>query len=368
MVAPSPELNTQARPPRVSRPTGPAGRSVFVLGSSHRTASLEMREQLALSSGEIGDLYHRLKATPGLEEYLVLNTCNRVEIYGVAESSEARRQVRATLCRQHHLDTDTFIRHTFQCGNHEAIEHLFAVAAGIDSQMVGETEIFGQVKAAYSEAQAAGGTGPVLNRIFQKSFAVAKWARTHTDIGRGNTSVGAVAVELAQRIFGDLQGSDVLLLGSGDVGEKTAQALQSRGAPSITVASRRRQRAQDLAHRFGGAAIDFTDVGDQLHRFDIILTSTRSATPVLGEPQVRRALQRRPARPLFLIDLALPRDIDPAAADIGNVFLYNLDDLAAIANENLETRRAAVREVEAHFRQRAWDLWLAMIRRPGGLG
>jgi glutamyl-tRNA reductase len=239
----------------------------------------------------------------------------------------------------------------------ETVRHLFEVAAGIDSQIVGEAEILGQVKAAYAEAGTRGAVGPVLNRILQKSFQAAKWIRTHTTIGQGQISTATVAVDLATQIFGRLDRTRVLVIGAGDISEKTARALQSRGAGDIMVISRRSETAGELASRVGATAATMKELDTHLAESDIVVSSTSSNSTLLTAEQAERAMRHRAHRPLFLIDLALPRDIDPACASRDNIYLYNLDDLARMAEENLSQRRAEVRRCRTVLSERAERLW-----------
>jgi len=247
--------------------------------------------------------------------------------------------------------------------NYEVAEHLFNVSAGVDSQMVGETEIFGQIKQSYAIARDKQAVGPVLNRLFQRSFKEAKWARTHTGISRGQVSIGNVTVDLAQRIFGDLEKCSLLVLGSGDVSEKTVQAFQSRGTNRITITSRSFDNAIALADQFGGTALHFNHFQRHLHEYDIVVSSTRSPGAILSRKRIASVIAARPSHPLFLIDLAIPRDIDPQSGKLNNVFLYNLDDLAEIANENLESRMKEVDSVKTSFSKKAWQVWLNILRR-----
>lgn len=335
-------------------PTGPV---LFLLGASHHTAPLAVREKLALDDARAAALAARMRALPGVQEFTLLNTCNRVEIYGVTRQPEtiaALRQAVAetTGCAPADLEGVLHLRQ-----NHDAIAHLFSVAAGLDSQVVGETEILGQVKAAYDDALARTWTGPVLNRVFQKTFQAAKHIRTHTAIGAGQISIATVAVDLAGRIFGELSASRVLVVGAGDIGLKTAQAFQSRGAASITVASRTLSNAEAAAAQTGGWAASLAELPELLATADIVASSTSAPGFVLTAELVAAAMKRRAARPLFLIDLALPRDIDPLAAKQANVFLYNLDDLAAIAEENLAQREAEAAKGHAIVAERTAALW-----------
>lgn len=337
--------------------------SLFVLGSSHHEAPLELREKFALTPARALVLQKKLSKEAYVRECLIVNTCNRIEVYGLCSIPEPENFVRDYLCGFQELERSLFDKHSFWHSNLDVIQHALEVSTGLTSQMVGETEILGQMKAAYAVARDAGCTGTVLNRLFEKSFQAAKSARTQTGITRGQISIGNVAVDLASRIFGKLSQSRVLLLGSGEVGEKTAQALKSRGASDITVSSRTIENAQKLAHEFGGAAVAFEDYADTIHHFDIIISSTAAPGAIMGKKRIHQMMKRRPECPLFLIDLALPRDIDPNVDDVENVYLYNLDDLAKIANENLELRKAEIEQARKILKSHAWTLWLQLRRR-----
>ncbi len=336
---------------------------LFLLGASHHTAPLAVREKLVLDDARAAALAARLQQTPGVNEFALLNTCNRVELYGVARGPAALTALRAALaettgCAPADLDAVLHLRQ-----NHEAVAHLFAVAAGLDSQIVGETEILGQVKTAYDKALARQWTGPVLNRVFQKTFQAAKHVRTHTGIGEGQISVASVAVDLAGKIYGDLAPVSILVVGAGDIGLKTVQAFQSRGAKSITVASRTLSKAEEAAASAGGWAASLAELPEILATSDIVASSTSAPGFVVTHDLVATAMKRRAARPLFLIDLALPRDIDPATAKLANVFLYNLDDLAKIAEGNLAQREAEVARCRAILAERTAALWPQVAQR-----
>lgn len=321
----------------------PAAPNYFVFGSSHHQTPLEVREQLAIARSKVAGLYRSLLTEARWQECLLLNTCNRVEIYGVSTATPEEnpyQQVLDHLARAQGIDTEQIRPHSFWLTGEDAVRHAFEVASGLDSQILGETEILGQVKDSYAEAAKASATGPVLNRVFQKSFQVAKWARTHTGISRGSISIGNVAAELARRVCGQLAQASVLLLGTGEVGEKTAQALLSRGAQTVTVIGRQQDKAMALAETLGGSAASFANLPRLLPQADVVIGATASPTAVLSLQMLLAAMHRRPERPMFLIDAALPRDIDPAIQNIANVYLYNLDDLACIANENLKARQA----------------------------
>ncbi len=330
---------------------------LFVIGATHHRAPLAVREKLALSAAAAAALEAEFAQIAGLREFAVLNTCNRVEFYGVAATAAAAAQISAAFCARQQFDPADFAKICLDLRGRETVQHLVEVSAGLDSQMVGETEIFGQVKDAYAAAQSRGYTGPVLNRIFQKGFQAAKHVRTHTAITEGQVSVANVAVELALNIFGGVKDTRILLLGAGEIGEKTAKAFQSRGAAALTVASRRFERAMELATALGASAMPFEQREARLAEFDVVVCATSSPDMVVPYSAARAAMDKRPARPLFFIDQALPRDVDPAVADIDNVFLYNLDDLAKIADENRAAREAEIVKCRAIVVEKADALW-----------
>ena len=330
---------------------------LFVVGVTHHTTPLELREKLALNEQTLPEFRRELAALPGLREVAVLNTCNRVEFYGVADSPATIETLQMAFCQRQGLPADEFSRIRLQATNDEAVRHLLEVASGLDSQLLGENEIFGQVKDAYAGAQAAGTVGPVLNRVFQKSFQGAKYVRTHTAITEGQISTANVAVDLALTIFGDLSRARVLLLGAGEIGEKTARAFQSRGAAQLTVASRTLQRAMELASQLDAVALPFEHIDRHVAGFDIIVCATAAPRAIVTASAVAAAMKQRPAQPLFLIDLALPRDVEPAAAERENVFLYNLDDLARIAEQNRAAREAEVGKAKAIVAEKTAALW-----------
>jgi glutamyl-tRNA reductase len=337
-----------------------AGGIFFHLGASHHTAPLALREKLTLTPEKTVALGARLGAARELREWAVLSTCNRVEFYGVAGSPAAIDHLQTEFCALLECSPADFASAARRTFGPEALRHLLAVAAGLDSQMLGETEIFGQVKDAYAGALHRGTAGPVLNRAFQKTFQAAKFVRTHTAIAEGQVSVASVAVDLALKIFGGLRTVRVLLLGAGEIGEKTARAFQSRGAETLTVASRRMERAMELAQALAASALPFAHAPGRLAEFDIVLCATSAPGVVLTHDAVSAAMRRRPARPLFFIDLALPRDVDPTVAKLPNAFLYNLDDLAKIAGENRAARESEVARAQALVAEKAGALWPRM--------
>jgi glutamyl-tRNA reductase len=330
---------------------------LFVLGATHHRAPLAIREKLSLTPESAAALQAELAGLDGLKEFAVLSTCNRVEFYGVAATGEVATQVAAAFCARQHFDPGDFAKIRLDLRGREAVQHLVEVSAGLDSQMLGETEIFGQVKDAYAAAQASGYTGPVLNRVFQKGFHAAKHVRTHTAITEGQVSVANVAVDLALNIFGGLKDTRILLLGAGEIGEKTAKAFQSRGAAALTVASRRFERAMELAATLSASAMPFEQREARLAEFDVVVCATSAPEAVISRVAAKAAMHKRPVRPLFFIDQALPRDVEPSVAEIDNVFLYNLDDLAKIAEENRAAREAEIAKCRAIVAEKAETLW-----------
>ncbi|MGH7997797.1 MAG: glutamyl-tRNA reductase [Opitutaceae bacterium] len=341
----------------------PAGRGprppcgFFVIGATHRTAPLRMRERLALSTEAEAELARELACVDGLQEFVLLSTCNRLELYGVAAHPGAIGDAESRLCAHQAIVPAEFEEIRLRREAAGALRHILEVAVGLDSQMLGETEIFGQMKRAYTTAQARGSAGPVLNRVFQKVFQGAKHVRTRTAIGAGQVGVASVAVELALNIFGNLSDRRILLLGAGEIGAKAARAFRSRGARLLTVASRRPEAADSLARELGAATLAFESREARLAEFDVIVSCTSAAGTVLSAPGVTAAMRSRPDRPLFFIDLALPRDIDPGVGRLANVFVYNLDDLAKIAEENRAARSAEVARCHALIEARADALW-----------
>ena len=328
---------------------------LFVIGATHQNAPLEVRERLALSSE--GAIRNDLASVPGLRELAVLSTCNRVEFYGVGSDDTAADSVQTAYCARQRFDPAEFERIRIRLTGRDAVLHLFEVASGLDSQLVGENEIFGQVKEAYASAQACGSTGAVLNRLFQKAFQAAKHVRASTGIASGRVSVANVAVDLAASIFGSLAAAKVLVLGTGEIGEGTARAFRSRGAEDLAVAGRRPDRAAEVAAALGAGTVLFEERDSSLVHYDIVVCSTAAPAAVLSAAAIAAAMRKRPARPLLVIDLALPRDVEASAADLQNVFLYNLDDLARIAERNRMAREAEIARCRAILTHRADGLW-----------
>jgi glutamyl-tRNA reductase len=311
---------------------------------SHADTPVEVRERVAFPSTELPTAIAALRDLPSVAEAVILSTCNRMEIYAAGPAGVSATEVEGWLRQRFGLDhTVSF----FSIRDAEAARHLFAVASGLDSMVLGETEIFGQVKAAYDAAHKAGGTARLLNRLFQKSFTAGKLVRTQTDIQRGATSVGSVAVELAGKIFGDLKDSQVMLLGAGDMSRRCAQSLQSRGARSIVVSNRNYDRAVEMATEMDGRAVHFDGWPQEAAAVDVIISSTSAPHVVITPEALAPALRRRRGRPLFIIDIAVPRDVDPRVNDLADVYLYDIDALESIAAETRTRRHLEIERCRA---------------------
>jgi glutamyl-tRNA reductase len=316
--------------------------SVVVIGLSHRSAPVELRERFAFAESRIPDALKQLRDSGLVTEGVVLSTCNRVEIYAataLAPDDQFFLRIKKFLVEHHAYDGELGDElYTF--AEPHSLQHLFKVASGLDSMVIGETEIFGQLKDAYELAFTHKHTGARLNKAFQRAFNVAKLIRTETNIQRGSVSVMSAAVELAEKIFSSLAEHEVLIIGAGETSEKTARALQSRGVRKITVTNRSPERAQALAAELGAGAcmIPFEQWPEVFERIDIAVSSTAAPHHILDRAKLEPLMKRRRHRPLLLIDIAVPRDIDPAVSELDNVYLYNVDDLKAIAGEYLKLR------------------------------
>ena len=326
---------------------------ILVIGLSHRTSPVTVRERFAFAEAEIPETLQRMRDDGLAEEAVILSTCNRVEIY-VATGAEPRRSAQAV--RQFLLDChavrEPLTHEIYSYSEPHSVEHLFKVACGLDSMVLGETEILGQLKKAYDLALQHQHTGRRLNKAFQKAFNVAKQIRTETQIQRGSVSVGSVAVELAEKIFNSLADRQVLVIGAGDTSEKTARALLSRGATSILVSNRSHDRAVALAAELGGRAVLFDDWAGEFRNIDIVVSSTSAPHFILDRVKLEPLMKLRRNRPLLLIDIAVPRDIDPEVNFLENVYLYNIDDLQAIADDYLKQRQEEITRCEAIIRAR----------------
>jgi glutamyl-tRNA reductase len=315
--------------------------NLFCVGISHHTANVETRERFAGAGPE-----KALREGNGCREVLILETCNRVEIYGSAErpveTDEILRCLQGVRAAGEIENAGAFYRYDAEA----CARHLFRVVAGIDSMVVGETEVLGQVKKAYAVARESGSAGPLLHRLFQRAFRVAKQVRSNTDITRGAVSVGSVAVDLAVKIFGDLSKCSVLVLGAGENSERTARALSSRGVSDIRVSNRSLERAESLAGLVRGRAIPFHDWTAQCREIDILISSTAADEPLLTPGILAPMIRARADRPLFIIDIAVPRDVAPEVNEMDGVYLYDIDSLQAIAEQSMKMRREQIAAAE----------------------
>lgn len=331
--------------------------SIVVIGLSHRTSPVALRERFAFAETRIPEALQKLRNDGIAHEAVILSTCNRVELYisTPLEPAVAGGELRKFLSAVHAHPAPVG-EELYSYQEPHSVHHLFKVACGLDSMVLGETEILGQLKKAYDLALQSGHTGARLNKAFQRAFNVAKQVRTETNIQRGSISVASVAVELAEKIFSTLQGHDVMVIGAGDTSEKTARALLSRGAKSIVVANRSYDRAEALAKDLGGRAVKFDDWAKEFEKIDIAISSTSATEHILDQAKLAPLMKLRRQRPLLLIDIAVPRDIDPAVNQMDNVYLYNVDDLQSIATDYLDQRKEEIAKCEAIIRDKAKPL------------
>ena len=315
---------------------------LFTIGVNHTTAPISIRENVAFTDANLRHALSDLTAKNAAEA-AILSTCNRTEIYVQSANAEPIVQ---WLAKYHRLDINNVQPYTYTLSNQDAVKHAFRVASGLDSMVLGEPQILGQFKQSVKIAQDAGTLGTLLHKLFQRTFEVAKEVRTNTDIGGSSISMAAAAVKLAQRIFGDISQQNVLFIGAGEMIELCADHFAAQRPKSMTVANRTLERGTDLAEKFGGSAIMLNDLAHRLNEFDIVITSTASQLPIVGLGMVERAVKARKHRPMFMVDLAVPRDIEPEVAQLDDVFLYTVDDLAQVVNDGMENRQAAALDAE----------------------
>lgn len=320
--------------------------TLLALGINHKTAAVEVREQVAFTPAQLEDALTELRSLPGVEEAAVLSTCNRTELYCVT-GEEGESTVLDWLSRFHGLSVEELARCAYHYLEHDAARHLMRVAVGLDSMVLGEPQILGQLKDAYQVARRHKGLGGELERLFQHTFAVAKQVRTETGIGENPVSVAYAAVSMASRIFEDLSGSRALLIGAGETIELVARHLHEAGVGELVVANRTRERAEQLAGVFKGTAITLREIPNALEYADIVISSTAAPLPILGKGMVERALKKRRHRPIFMVDIAVPRDIEPQVGELSDIFLYTVDDLQEVIAENRRHRQAAADQAES---------------------
>ena len=335
--------------------------NIFCVGLSHHTAGVSLRERFAVDEAALAETLGRLRREAALHEVVLLSTCNRVEVYGRSDEPDLSVQKCEQLLQQSAGAEANFYHRPHM----EGARHLFRVVCGLDSMVVGETEILGQVKDAYAAALDGGATGAMLNRLFQQAFRVAKQVRTETAITRGSVSVGSVAVELAEKIFGDLSGCRVLLLGAGEAGARVARSLQSRGVRGLILSNRTFERAAELAAELGGMALHFDHWRGSLNDVDIVISSTASRERLLSVEELEPLVKSRGDRPLFLVDLAVPRDFDPALNQLEGVYLHDMDSLQAMAQRGMAEREKEVARCEELIAAQV-DEFIEWVRLRGG--
>jgi glutamyl-tRNA reductase len=336
--------------------------TLFVAGMSHRTAPVEVREALALEEDKLREVLAALGARGLAAELMILSTCNRVEVYGVADApGEARAAAFRALGAHRGMALAAVEPHLVAATDEEAVRHAFRVAASLDSLVVGEPQILGQVKDAFALAQSCRTVGPVLNALMSQAFSVAKRVRTETDVGRLAVSVSSIAVELARKIFGSLEGKAVLLLGAGEMAELAARLLMEGGAMPLYVANRTPARARDLAEALAGTAVAFGDVPAVMAQVDVVIACTAAPEPIVQVRDARAAIHGRRTRPLFLIDLGVPRNVESAVNDLDGVFCYDVDDLQQVVEANRRERQREAQRAEALV-EREVDRFLVRLR------
>ncbi|MBI2306875.1 MAG: glutamyl-tRNA reductase [Rhodocyclales bacterium] len=318
--------------------------ALFTLGINHHTAPLSVREQVAFNADKLTHALSDLTRAKVVREAAILSTCNRTEIYCAADDPESAV---AWLAQYHAIDRGVIQPYVYTLPQREAIRHAFRVASGLDSMVIGEPQILGQMKDAVRTAEEAGTLGTHLHKMFQRAFAVAKEVRSTTAIGANIVSMAAASVHLAERIFENIAGQRILFVGAGEMIELCAAHFAARQPKELVIANRTLERGRALAERFGGSVIRLDEVGDRLGQFDIVVACTASPLPIIGLGMVERAIKTRRHRPMFMVDLAVPRDIEIEVGDLDDVFLYSVDDIAQVVESGLESRQAAVVEAEA---------------------
>lgn len=316
---------------------------LYVIGVNHTTAPIQIREHVAFDSEHLGSALHEL-TLDGASEAAILSTCNRTELYC---STDDPQKVLDWLSQYHHLEKDAIAPYIYTLPNDEAVKHAFRVASGLDSMVLGEPQILGQFKQSVKIAQDAGTLGTLLHKLFQRTFEVAKEVRTNTDIGANSISMAAAAVKLAQRIFGDISEQKVLFIGAGEMIELCADHFAAQKPKSMTIANRTIERGSNLAQKINGHAILLNDLPAHFAEFDIVVTSTASQLPIIGLGMVETAIKTRRHRPIFMVDLAVPRDIEHEVAELDDVFLYTVDDLSQVVSDGIENRQIAAVEAES---------------------
>jgi glutamyl-tRNA reductase len=320
---------------------------LLVIGLNHKTAPIEIRECLAFPEGKLENALFKVHGLPFVKENMIVSTCNRVEVYAATQEAEkAIHNLKSFLSQNHSISLKVFEKSLYTHMGEEAVRHIFRVASSLDSMVVGEPQILGQIKEAYDLAQRAKTSGLILHRLLHRAFHVAKRVRTETKIAISAVSVSSVAVELAEKIFGTLEKKTVFLIGAGEMCELAARHLVSAGIEKILVSNRTYARGLALAQEFRGEAIPFEEIGQGLKNTDIVISATNSPHYLVGHDQITRVMRDRKQKPIFFIDIADPRDIEPKVGDIENVYLYNIDDLQKVTSENIRDREKEAQKAE----------------------
>ena len=325
--------------------------SFLAFGINHKTASVNVREQVAFDLQRLSDALVSIQSLDGVLESVIVSTCNRTEIYCAGSDELNSEQLLSWLSNYHSVDIGSLRDCCFYFQNDDAIKHLMRVASGLDSLVLGEPQILGQLKSAYTSAVEAGSVNNHLSRLFEHCFSVAKRVRTETAIGENPVSVAAAAVNMARQLFSDFSDNVALLIGAGKTTELVARHLRQAGIKKIIIANRTLSRAQDLSELVGGEAALIGDIPDLLEQADIVIASTASTLPILGKGAVERALKIRKHRPIFMVDIAVPRDIEPQVSELADVYLYTVDDLKSVIDESLKSREGAALEAEEYIVQ-----------------
>lgn len=336
---------------------------LLITGISHHTATLEIREKIAITRLDCAERIKELLELEGVEEIVIVSTCNRTELYSVGPK-QSRDQVRQWLQKKGALSEAEMEKHCYVYEREDAVQHLFRVAGGLDSLVLGESQIVGQLKDAWQMSCAAGGVEKVLDRLFQHAFATGKRIRSKTRIGDHPVSVAYTTVMLAKQIFGDLASKTVILVGAGEMIELCGRHLHDKGLSSLIIANRSVERAAELAAQFNAHAVSLTDLPGVLHKADILISSTASLEPVIRADEVKAALKQRRNQPMFLVDIAVPRDIHPDVSKLGNVYLYTIDDLQKVVDENLSKRSEAAEAASSDVEESVEEFmrWLNSAR------
>lgn len=337
--------------------------AIVVVGVNHKSAPLSVREKLAFSENQIRDSILSLKGMEGVRECVILSTCNRVEVIASSDHEKGIGSIQRFLCEYHSFSPDDLRKCHYQYTGLDAINHIFKVTSSLDSMIVGEPQILGQVKSAYALAKESNATGAILDKLFQRSFSTAKRVRTETGIAKNAVSVSFAAVELARKIFGDLAGKSIMILGAGEMSELAARHLVGNGIQTVFVSNRTYQRAVELAEMFNGIAINYDEFLAYMEKVDIVISSTAAPHYIIRKEDGARIMKLRRGRPLFIIDIAVPRDVDPEVNKIDNLYLYDIDSLQEVVDGNIGERKREAEIAEKILGEEvgSFEKWLSVL-------